>query len=444
MQSSRIVFACASLALLVAPFLLGANASAQTEITLYDFTGGTNGGAPEAGLIFDTQGNLYGTASGGGKPDGCYFDLGCGTVFELSPATGGGWTLTTLYTFQGGADGANPGGPLLMDVSGNLYGETPGGGGSSSTCMNSECGTVFELSPNGSGGWTKKTLHEFQGGDDGSAPNGALVFDSAGNLYGITIQGGGSCSYSNYGCGTVYELIPQTDGHWEEVILHHFGLSSNDGWGPSGGVVFNAKGDLFGATGAGGFISDECAIGCGTVFALKPDSGKWKEEILYKFNWTDGSGPNAQLAIDSAGNIYGTTYQGAASIGGTVFELSPETGGGWSFQDLHLFLDHSGVSPRVGVVLDAQGNLYGSTEFGGDDAEQCRNSIGDAGCGVIYEMSPTGSGVWTYTDLYLFTGEDDCNYPVGSPVLDSLGNIYETALQCDQTFETGSIVEVTQ
>lgn len=429
----------------LATLALGRNvAYAQSETTLYDFSGGTDGGAPEAGLIFDANGNLYGTASGGGLAGGCLFGLGCGTVFELSPGAGGAWTLTTIYTFQGGSDGAEPEGTLLMDASGNLFGETSGGGGTTSTCLAVGCGTIFELSPNGSGGWQKITLHEFIGGEDGSAPDGGLVLDASGNLYGTAIQGGGTCSALKAGCGTAFELTPQADGRWKETILHRFGMTSTDGIAPAGGVVFDAKGNLFGTAALGGGSSNsECTSpGCGTVFELTLNAGKWTEKTLYAFDSTDGMNPDAGVTLDSAGDMFGTTFQGGTGLGGVVFELTPQDTG-WRFKVLHQFNSFAaGVRPSAGVVLDAAGNLYGTTEFGGNNVTQCRLG-NENGCGTVYELSPASSGTWKYAPLYLFTGNADGNFPGGTPILDGEGNLYGTTIYNGLVVGTGSVFEVT-
>jgi uncharacterized repeat protein (TIGR03803 family) len=176
---------------------------AQTFTTLYTFTGGADGGSPTGGLIFDSQGNLYGTTQGNAAS--------FGTVFELSPASGGGWTLSNLYTFQGGADGVSPTGSLVFDTAGNLYGTT--GAGGKDTC-DFGCGTVFELSPNVSGGWEKTEIYQFQG-KDGANPFAGVVIDGAGNLYGTTEFGGGVGCNIGGGCGTVFELMPVAGG-WTE------------------------------------------------------------------------------------------------------------------------------------------------------------------------------------------------------------------------------------
>jgi hypothetical protein len=443
MRFQRVVSSCLGLLLLVVfcnAFLGGSPAIAQSEATLYDFGGGTDGGAPEAGLIFDRQGNLYGSTSGGGIIGGCELGLGCGTVFELSPSTGGGWTLATLYTFQGGSDGAGPAGPLLMDVSGNLFGETLGGGHSGGNCLEAGCGTVFELSPDGSGGWVKQTLYMFQVVSDGNAPYGGLALDSAGNLYGTTIQGGGICSETKAGCGTAFELIPQAGGHWLEAIIHRFG-SGRDGYAPAAGFAFDAKGNLVSSTALGGLTSANCPLGCGIVFELTLSGGQWQEQILHSFDFTDGSDPQATPVPDSAGNVYVTTYEGGSGLGGTVVELSPQPGATWwRPQVLHEFAFSAGVLPRVGAMLSG-GNLYGVTEYGGNNAQPCRSDT-DNGCGVVYEMSKTASGEWQYRVLYRFSGGQDGNYPVGVPVIDTLGNLYGTTLYRGQTLDTGTVFEV--
>ena len=426
-----------------AVFWSGIGAHAQTQTTLYDFTGGTDGGAPEAGLIVDGHGNLFGTASGGGLFGGCLFGLGCGTVFELSPAAGGGWTLTTIYTFQGGPDGADPTSTLLLDAAGNLFGETLGGGGTAATCSAVGCGTIFELSPGIHGGWTKSTLHEFLGGQDGSAPNGGLTLDSAGNLYGTTIQGGGTCAATTSGCGTVFELVPVALGHWKEMTLHRFGISSGDGYAPAGGVIFDPKGNLLGTTALGGSTTGGCGVGCGTVFQLTLSAEKWTESILHLFQGADGMNPVAGVIFNLSGSICGTTFQGGASQSGVVFALSPIAGGGWQFHLVHQFgAFAAGLSPRAGLVLDRLGNLYGAAEFGGNDVTQCTTST-TSGCGVVFELTATSFG-WRYRGLYLFTGSSDGNYPAGTPVVDSSGNLFGTTIYRGQTVGTGTVFEIAQ
>jgi uncharacterized repeat protein (TIGR03803 family) len=312
------------------------------ETVLYSFCSAPNcadGSIPEFSfVIFDGAGNLYGTTVGGGAH-------GFGVVFELSPV-GGSWTETVLHSFAGNPDGWGPQGRLIRDPAGNLYGTTHYGGSGFGTVfeLSPSVGgwteqviydvdssfpggltidsagnifgighsTAFELSPNGSGGWTPTVIHTFTGGpQDGNLPEGTLVFDRAGNLYGTTIAGGAN------GFGTVYELSPGVTG-WTENILYSFKDTGQDGFWPTGGIVFDAAGNIYGTTSRGG------ATGDGTVFELAApvDGGSYSERILWSFNDTGGAFPCCSLILDSAGNYYGTTYQGGSTNGGVVFEVS--------------------------------------------------------------------------------------------------------------------------
>jgi uncharacterized repeat protein (TIGR03803 family) len=271
------------------------------ETILYSFSGGNDGATPAAGLIMDSNGNLYGTTVEGGASRN-------GTVFELSPPTtaDGPWNETVLHAFKGGNDGAAPYAGLIMDSSGNLYGTTGGGGASG-------WGTVFELSPPTFGPlsrpWNETVLYAFKGGNDGVDPLGGLIMDSQGNLYGTT-SGGRALGY-----GTVFELIqiPGVPGAWNETILYAFS-GGNDGANPGAGLVM-AQGNLYGTTAGGG------ASGYGTVFELTSRPG-WTETVLHAFSGGDGATPNAGLTTDSKGYFYGTTFGGGPTVSaGTVFGL---------------------------------------------------------------------------------------------------------------------------
>ena len=288
---------------------------------LYEFKGNTDGAWPKSTLILDTLGNLYGTTIAGGGRGSCdiYGAAYCGTVFKLAPNSTGGWTESLLYSFAGGNDGAYPqAGSLTFDGKGNLYGATDAGGGTGCT-DNLGCGIVFKLSPNSDGSWTETILHDFSGGSDGGVPSGSLVFDEKGNLYGEAGGGG------TFGDGVVFEMSGSRDG-WRETVLYNF-AGGSDGNGPSGGVVFDKAGNLYGSTGAGGnggCYNDE---GCGTVFELKPSSGGWSETVLYTFtgsNKIDGALPQGVI-LDKKGNLFGTgfDYSGGYYGPGTVFEITP-------------------------------------------------------------------------------------------------------------------------
>ena len=383
-----------------------------TETLLHSFAGGNDGSVPSSGLIFDQAGNLYGTTQLGGGT-GCS-GAGCGTAFELSPNGNGGWTETILYRFCSATnctDGAGPQG-LVFDDSGNLYGTTALGG--QSTCFEgSQCGTVFELSPNGSGGWTETVLYSFQGDSDGYLPTPGLVFDRSGNLYGTTHYGGaGLCTAPNYtgqGCGTAFELSPNGSGGWAETLIHTF-LATGDGTLPAAGPILDQAGNLYGTTQQGG--TGDCDT-CGTVFELSPGSGDvWAESILYSFQGsfggglTDGWDPSSGLIFDKDGNLYGTTYYGGSESGdgpGTVFELSPNGSGGWTETVQYSFQGGGGDSPNAGLILDQDGNLYGTTWAGGE--EGCNIGFPDSTCGVAFEVSVRPLGpVVTFSAISLSFG----------------------------------------
>jgi uncharacterized repeat protein (TIGR03803 family) len=263
------------------------------------------GDRPEAPLLFDAAGNLYGTTHAGGRS-------GQGTVFELSPAPGGTWTSTVLHTFTGhGTDGTSPVNSLVFDGSGNLYGTTSSGGAH-------DYGTIYELTPVGDGNWNEKLLHSFQlNNGDGLIPSGGLVADNSGNLYGVTRSGGAYGNGFTSPGGTAFELSQAADGSWTETLLHSFGNGS-DGSYPSG-LNFGADGSLYGETSSGG------VYGGGTVFRLTPAvGGTWAETILHNFgHGTDGTSPRGGLVFDPAGNLYGVTGAGGKYQYGTVFEITP-------------------------------------------------------------------------------------------------------------------------
>jgi hypothetical protein len=315
---------------------------------------------------------------------------GCGVVYELSPLAAGGWKYTKLYTFTGGADGANPEAELVLDSSGNLYGTTLLGGSFTGFCASSGCGVVFKLSKGSGGTWTESVLYSFTGGSDGALPEDALIFDSAGNLYGTANQGGNTttCSLGTGGCGVVFKLAPNSSGPWTESVLYSF--SGADGVYPEGGVMFGASGNLYGGTYYGGYLTECNNVGCGVIYELTPTgSGPWTETVLNIFQdnprnpnngGTGGSNSTAGLAFDSAGNIYGTAFTGGSPNynDGVVFKLSPSSGG-WTESVMQTFNNTNGSNPFQGVILDSAGNIYGNTPFGGNNS---------CGCGVVFEIVP--------------------------------------------------------
>ncbi len=383
------------------------------EQTLYDFGQQPDGITPVGTPVFDSVGNLYGVTTSGGTS-------GKGSVFMLTPSNGQ-WTETVLYTFcpvAGCADGSQPGAGLIWDAAGNLYGTTNGGGIFGK-------GTVFKLSPNGSGKWTETVLHSFGSGTDGNGqPDGisGLVFDNSGNLYGATVDGGNGGICNGAGCGTAFELSPNRDGTWTESVIYNFcsatGNSCPDGAYPMGDLALDAAGNLYGTTYSGG---GDTMLG-GTVFQLTHDGSQWIEKILYVFNPVGGGlGPKAGVILDAAGNLYGTTssgsFGGSCTGGcGTVFELAPGTGGQWQERSLYGFQGTNGLRPSAPLVFDKTGNLYGTTNWGGP-----------ANAGVVFALTPglaNSQAPWTGVPIYSFTYIKNGNGDVSGLAMDAHGNLY--------------------
>jgi uncharacterized repeat protein (TIGR03803 family) len=397
--------------LMVASVLAPGAWAASKYKTLYRFTGGTDGNRPEAGLILDRAGNLYGTTETGGAND-CD-GHGCGTVFRLTPHKGGTWTEEVLYSF-GFEDAWDPEyASLIFDASENLYGVTSEGGVYRS-------GTVFMLS---NGSWSETILHSFDFSNDGSDPAGALIFDQAGNLYGTTYQGPGC----NEGCGIVFELTPGGGGNWTETVLHSFGPNGNDGLFPVAGLVLDATEKLYGTTQEGG------TYGQGTVYQLTPkQDGAWAEHVIHSFNGADGSQPWAgSLILDGAGNLYGTTLLGGRYSSGTVFELTPNADGSWKESVLHSFQRNGkdGAEPFSALIFDNAGNLFGTTAGGGT-----------SGYGTVFELSPRTNGSWKETVLHSFRDRPGAQ-PYGGLIFDEQGNLYGTT-SGDDSATFGSVFEI--
>ena len=405
MQSDkRSIRLTALLAIVTATVVMaGPHAAAQAERVLHSFNNnGKDGVAPYAGLIVDAAGNLYGTTHVGGA-------YGGGTVFELSPKAGGGWTETVIYAFGNGTDGVFPSGSLIRDALGSLYGTTSQGNGAYSG------GTAFQLTPTAGGGWTETVIHVFGNGTDGARPIGSLIFDASGNLYGTTTLGGAQ------NLGTVFELAPAAGGGWTESVLHAFANLSN-GFNPVGGLVFDTAGNLYGTTFLGA-----------VAFELRPTAGgSWEGGVIHFFsNLKDGFNPNGSLIFDASGNLYGTAGSGGANpCGGagcgTVFELSPRSGGGWTEKILHSFNNNGtdGYTPSDSVIFDAAGNLYGVTGSGGNNTN-CGNG---ASCGTAFELVPTASGHWREKILHNFSNDGkDGTVPQGRLLLKG-GSLYGTTI----------------
>lgn len=423
-------FAC-SFAVLCASLMgttLAGGASANPTLTvLYSFTGGSDGGDPQAGLIFDKAGDLYGTTSGGG---GCQTKGGCGTVFKLSPPVPPAtqWTESVLYSFcavQYCPDGGFPQAGLIFDKAGNLYGTTPLGG------VQYGPGVVFKLSPPvpPATQWTETLLYSFAGGSDGGGPTAGLIADSAGNLYGTTYRYGAlGIGLQGLGCGVVFKLSPPFPGatQWTETVLYTFTgalvltTGTKDGCNPYAGVIADSAGNLYGTAqfGGGGGRGRGDLYGNGGVFKLRPDG---KEGFWYPFHVTDGFHPQGGLIFDKAGNLYGTTLEGGTGgtgcgwpYCGVVFELSP----GRIETVLYSFTGgNDGASPTAGLLADSAGNLYGTTEIAAN------------GPGVVFKLSPPVPPAthWTEAVLHTFSGSDGYQ-PEAGLIADSAGNLYGTTL----------------
>lgn len=352
------------------------SAFASNEKVLHTFNGGSDGSYPVAAMIADRSGNLYGTTRYGGAN-------GQGTVFELTNSNGV-WNETILYNFAGGNDGASPAAAVVMDASGNLYGTTRLGGPDNA-------GTVFELQPvNGS--WQESILWTFTGGNDGGSPQSPLTI--VGNALIGAAPGGGA-----FGGGVVFALN-QANGKWQEQVLYAFHGGNNDGQYPYSQLVLKA-GNIYGTTESGG------PNAAGSVFELSRSGSTWIETTLHFFTGnSDGSNPNAGVVFDKAGNMYGMTTSGGKYTSGTIFELSPSNGS-WTESILYNFTGgNDGGFPAAGVIIDKNGNLFG-TAFNG----------GTQGFGTVFQLTPS-AGAWTQTVLYSFTGGNDGALPQSNLLID--------------------------
>lgn len=330
------------------------------ESVLYSFTCLDDGKNPYGGVTFDSAGNLYGTTVAGGSGSECNGD-GCGVVYKLTQSSGT-WSETVLYNFTSGDDGFGPGGGVVFDKTGNLYGTTPDGGAYS-------YGVVYQLSPN-DGQWEQTVIHAFTGSDDGGVGSlGLLLVDAGDNLYGLTELGG---KYDN---GVAFKLS-SAGGSWKYSALYAFQGTPDAGF-PYGGLIFDSAGNLYGTTYFGG------SSGLGTAFKVGPAPNAllgWKDSVLYSFQGgTDASFPTSTLVFDLAGNLYGTSSAGGnpSCDCGTIFKLAP-TSGGWTESVLHSFgSSGDGAYPTYGVTPDGRGNYFGVTPVGGT-----------YGQGVIFEITP--------------------------------------------------------
>lgn len=384
----------------------------STYKVVHNFAG-PDGDGPWGGVTVDQKGNLFGTTASGGNMSECN-GYGCGLVFRLKPQSNGKWTEIVLYKFDSsGNHGYTSYGNVTIASSKRLYGTTYGGG-------SYHIGTVFELA-RGAGGWVQKVLYSFGArSDDGYEPTAGLAMDPSGKLYGTS-------PYPNGG-STVFQLSRGTGG-WKETLPHRF-VKQGDGGGVYAGVILDRPGNVYGTTAGGGVYRG------GTVYELYHASSGWKEKLLHSFplNQTDGNTPGwGALFMDSSGSLYGTTA-GGGCCGGVIFKLTPESSGRWKYTILYEFQGGvRGFEPNTGVVMDKAGNLYGTTDYGGDP---------NCGCGVIYKLAPAGKGKWTYTVLHEFGIGQDGGVPEGNLVIDSKGNLYGGTV-LGGTYGGGVIFEVT-
>jgi uncharacterized repeat protein (TIGR03803 family) len=326
---------------------------------------------------------------------------GACVVFELTkPQGSGAWTETILYNFTGGSDGSQPYGGLIFDSAGNLYGTTFQGGTSA--------GTVYELTPGQGGTWTETVLYSFAGGADGASPQSDLIFDRSGNLYGTTTRGGSP------GNGIVFELTSAQGGVWTETVLHRFMVS--EATSPRAAVIFGTHGELYGT------LANDGASGAGGVFRLDPPAtkgGTWRETTLYTFTGgADGLGPLCRLVLYK-GSLYGTTVKGGASGVGVIFQLTPPASheGAWTETVLHSFTCESdGCIGWAGLITDRNGTFYGTTQFGGLPS----------GGGTVFQLNLQG-GIWTESVLYSFIYVGN-HFSAAGLLLGNNGTLYGTTV----------------
>lgn len=390
----QLKIACLAVGLALVCFVaVSSPASAQTETVLYRFCSQpycADGTTPAAGLYLDNQGNLFGAAEGGNS------QFYGGVVFEVN-STG---KESLVYDFAAINEGVAPNGTLARDASGDFYGTTAGGGYDQGKCKRYYgCGVVYELTAG-----VQHVLYTFKGAADGLEPNGGMVIDTSGNLYGTTYRGN-----AGKATGTVFKVTPSG----VLTVLHQFATGKGDGKQPTSGLLMDKNGNLYGTASAGGGSGNygpglQCLGGCGVVYEITTAGA---EKILYAFKgWKagDGAAPFASLIMDKQGNIYGNTYAGGTYGYGTIFKLTP------SGQEtvLYNFIGQPDAGNPVGrLLMDAQGDLFGTASYGGT-----------YGNGAVYELTASGKE----KVLYSFTGGTDGWFPFDGLTVDAAGNLYGT------------------
>jgi uncharacterized repeat protein (TIGR03803 family) len=402
LQFLRIAIFAGSLGLALCSWAL----DKETVLYKFDFTSGPS--RPITGLVRDAAGNLYGVT---------YYSS---SVFEMSPASGGGWTYNTILTFSDCQQGE---GPLVVDSAGNLY------GASFSEC--GEGGQIYELSPSTSGTWTQTILYS----QTEYYPS-QVVLDGAGNLYGTAYSGGAN------DLGFVFELSPSSGGQWTLQDIYDF--SGTTGYYPTG-VNFDGQGNLLGTLENTGQTMNDltCTSACGIVFKLTPSAGVWTESVLHEFSGTDGWNPESPLTVGPSGTIYGSTIYGGLYNLGTVFELKFASGQ-WEEHIVHDFKGSNkagnldGATPNGGLIFFG-GGIYGMTLAGGGD-QGCISGWNDnLGCGTAFELAPSSGIGWRETVLRDFNGLWEGAFPYGGLVLDSNGNLFGTT-EAGGTYDNGGLV----
>jgi hypothetical protein len=416
-------------AFLAAFCALTTEAPAQTFNVIYAFRGGNDGAFPYAGVTMDGAGRLYGTTYAGGAYTTCGHGEGCGVVYQLV-YRGSGWSINPLHQFGETNDGAQPEARVVFGPDGTLYGTTSSGGNYIQTCglfgEDGYCGTVFNLRPPPSVcktalcPWLETVIYRFNGTDGNQPASADLTFDHAGNAYGTT-SASGVPACLDAGCGNVFELSP-SGGGWNESVLYQFTAEFETGnYGPTNRVIFDNAGNLYGTV-------------VGGVFELTPGEGGWLENLIYPFGEFSNGG-NAGLITDQSGNFYGVSANGGEYGAGTAFELSP-SGSGWTPTILYNFgQGTSGSTPLSTLVMDAAGNLYGTTQLGGQ-----------FGFGTAFKLTRS-QGSWLYTSLHDFTSGSDGGNPYGQLILDDAGNVFGTTEAggnaCRQGPGCGVVFEIT-
>jgi uncharacterized repeat protein (TIGR03803 family) len=392
---------------------LTAPTQSQTFTVLHEFYGGPDGYQPQDGPIQDARGNLYGTSEQGGVGYYAY-----GVAFKLSNVHSN-WVVSTLAEFGRDENGYYPYAGLTFAPDLSIYGTTGSGGVG---CGGNGCGTVFRLTPPANvprtvyNPYSRTVIYRFSG-PDGESPLGRLIFDRVGNMYGTTAGGG------PHGAGTIFQLT-QIGSQWTLTTLYGFGDGA-DGGQPWGELVMDAAGNLYGTNNQGGGL---CY--CGVVFELSPSAGGWTYQVLHTFvPAVDGGWPHAGLTLDAAGNLYGTTSTYGPNGGGTVFELSPASGG-WNFNVIYALSGGSGDGPAGRLLLDSAGDLYGTTQLNGANDE-----------GSVFKLTPQ-NGSWVYTSLHDFTFFPDGAEPKGNLLMDSSGNLYGMTSYGGQ-YGGGNVWEIT-